>query len=77
MMAAVDGQGPRIARRLEQVPGWFSAWERRLSRFLPDSELSCINQQAGQEIRISALDGDVLRAALRAARESDGLVSPP
>jgi thiamine biosynthesis lipoprotein len=76
MMAAVDGEGQRIARRLEQVPGWFAAWESRLSRFLPDSELSRINQHAGGEIQVSSLMEDVLKAASRAARESDGLVTP-
>ena len=76
MMAAVDRDTPQVARRLEQVPDWFEVWEQRLSRFRPDSELSWVNQNAGQDVQVSAVMQDVLRAAKRAARESDGLVTP-
>lgn len=76
MLAAVDREGPRTAERLEQVPGWFEVWEQRLSRFRPDSELSQINLHAGREVKVSPVMHEVLREALRAGRDSDGLVSP-
>ena len=76
MMAAVDSDAPSAARRLEQTPAWFAEWEQRLSRFRPDSELSQINQRTGQVLQISALMAEVLAAALRAERQSAGLVTP-
>jgi FAD:protein FMN transferase len=76
MMAAVDRAGTRVAQRLAQVPNWFALWEQRLSRFRPDSELSQINQFAGQRVRISSVMQDVLRSAIRASRISDGMVTP-
>ncbi len=76
MMAVVDRAGARVAKRLEQVPNWFALWEQRLSRFRPDSELSQINQSAGQCVRISSVMQDVLRSAIRASRISDGMVTP-
>jgi FAD:protein FMN transferase len=76
MMAAVDRAGARVAKRLEQVPNWFAVWEQRLSRFRPDSELSQINQSAGQCVRISSVMQDVLRSAIRGSRISDGMVTP-
>lgn len=76
MMAAVDRDGPRVAQRLGQVPKWFAVWEQRLSRFRPDSELSQINLSAGQAVRMSAVMQEVLHSALRAARVSDGIVTP-
>ena len=76
MMAAVDKDGQETARQLEQVPLWFESWEQRLSRFRPDSELNWINDHSGEDVRISAMMEEVLRAALRAVRESGGLVTP-
>ena len=76
MLAAVDKEGQGTARQLDQVPLWFEAWEQRLSRFRPDSELNWINAHAGEEVQISALMEEVLRAALRAVRDSGGLVTP-
>jgi thiamine biosynthesis lipoprotein len=76
MLVAVDGESPRITRRLEQVPGWFESWEQRLSRFRPDSELSQLNQRSGEVVQVSALMQEVLAAALRADRASEGLVTP-
>ncbi len=76
MLAAVDRSGPRVAGRLEQVPGWFAGWERRLSRFRPDSELSRLNRSAGREVRVSPLMQEVLRTAIHAERLSGGMVTP-
>ena len=54
----------------------FQVWERCFSRFLPDSELNQINSHAGQVLTISAPMAAVLRAALKAAQQTNGLVTP-
>jgi thiamine biosynthesis lipoprotein len=72
----LDAAGPAARRAVAAGPGWFTAWERRLSRFRPDSELSRLNRRAGHWQRVSAVLWDVLRAAIRAARQTGGLVTP-
>jgi thiamine biosynthesis lipoprotein len=76
MLACLDTDASRAARRLAEVPGWFEGWEQRLSRFRPDSELSLVNQHPGENMPISAVMVDVLRAARLSQRESGGLVNP-
>ncbi|MCW1969191.1 MAG: FAD:protein FMN transferase, partial [Anaerolineae bacterium] len=62
---------------LASVPQWFETWEQTLSRFRPDSELSRLNMAAkGQFHPISDTLCAVLAAALDAAEDSDGIVSP-
>jgi FAD:protein FMN transferase len=46
------------------------------SRFRPDSELSRLNAAAGAVTRVSELFADLIEAALRAARLTDGDVDP-
>jgi FAD:protein FMN transferase len=46
------------------------------SRFRPDSELSRLNAAAGAVITVSELFADLVEAALRAARLTDGDVDP-
>jgi FAD:protein FMN transferase len=46
------------------------------SRFRSDSELSRVNAQAGNDVRISPLLCEVIAAALDAAAFTDGLVDP-
>lgn len=50
------------------------AFEQRLSRFRPDSELSLLNAGGGKAMAISPLLEAVLRAAITAWELSDGLV---
>lgn len=76
MLAVVDAAGARAAARLRRVPGWFAAWERRLSRFRPDSELSRLSRSGGAPVRVSPALAGALGAALGAARLSGGLVTP-
>ncbi len=76
MLAILDRDGPDAAARLAAVPVWFEAWEQALSRFRPDSELSRLNRAAGQTQPVSPVFGAVLRAALRAARRTGGLITP-
>lgn len=54
----------------------FAEWERTLSRFLPESELSRLNAQAGASVEVSPLLWTVLVSALQAARASDGRYDP-
>lgn len=76
MLAVVDAAGARAAERLRRVPAWFAAWERRLSRFRPDSELSQLSRSGGAPARVSPALAAALGAALGAARLSGGLVTP-
>jgi FAD:protein FMN transferase len=62
--------GAQIVRTL------FSEWEQILSRFLPESELSQLNQQAGKPVAVSDLLYDVLATALAAAQATDGVYDP-
>lgn len=54
----------------------FEHWEKILSRFQPESELSRLNQQAGKPVRVSNLLFHVTRAALNAAQVSKGVYDP-
>ncbi len=54
----------------------FHTWEDRLSRFLPDSELSRLNHRSGQEVAVSQLLFKVVDAALSAAVATDGVFDP-
>ncbi|GBD08501.1 FAD:protein FMN transferase [Candidatus Thermoflexus japonica] len=76
MKAMIDSDSPHAAAALEEVPRWFATWERCLSRFREDSELSRLNRSSGRSVRVSATLWKVLRAALLAAQLSDGLVVP-
>jgi thiamine biosynthesis lipoprotein len=76
MLAAIDSPSPTAGGKLERVPGWFEAWEQSLSRFRGTSELSRLNQGAGEPAAVSQPFWEVLQAALRAYEESGGLVSP-
>ncbi len=76
MKAMVDSESLHAAEALREVPRWFASWERCLSRFRGDSELSLLNRHAGFPMRVSATMWEVLRAALLAAQLSEGLVVP-
>ena len=62
--------GAQIVRAL------FSEWELTLSRFLPESELSQLNQQAGTPVAVSDLLYTVLATALTAAQATEGVYDP-
>ncbi|MBI3761408.1 MAG: FAD:protein FMN transferase [Chloroflexi bacterium] len=76
MLALLDSDSPLAVERLSQVPVWFEEWERQLSRFREDSELSRLNRRSGEATRVSQVVYDVAEAAVRAARDSDSLVVP-
>lgn len=54
----------------------FEEWERALSRFRSDSELSRLNAAAGLRTPVSALLLRVLSASLDAARATNGIFDP-
>src|SRR3989475_12024994 len=60
----------------QTVRALFSEWEQTLSRFIPESELSQLNQQAGTPVAVSDLLYDVLATALTAARATGGVYDP-
>ncbi len=62
--------GVQIVRTL------FTEWEQALSRFLPESELSRLNQQAGTSVAVSDLLYHVLATALTAAQATQGVYDP-
>ena len=62
--------GVQIVRAL------FSEWEQTLSRFLPESELSQLNQQAETPVAVSDLLYTVLATALTAAQATQGVYDP-
>lgn len=54
----------------------FTEWEQTLSRFLPESELSRLNRQAGLPTPVSDLLFEVLTTTLAAARATHGVYDP-
>ncbi len=76
VLAALDTSGEAARHTLSAVPAWFEEWERHLSRFRADSELSRLNLKAGRAVRVSAVLWSALQAALTAARHTQGLVTP-
>jgi thiamine biosynthesis lipoprotein len=77
MHAFLDSETDDATALIQSVPRWFAEWERILSRFRTDSELSALNRQAGEGwVRVSPTLWEVVNDALVAARLSDGLVTP-
>jgi thiamine biosynthesis lipoprotein len=67
---------PDALSMLARVAEWFEAWEARLTRFRPESELSHLNTSAGTPVGVSPVTWEVIQASLHAARSSQGLVTP-
>jgi FAD:protein FMN transferase len=76
MSAFIDNDRIDSTRMLAQLPVWFEAWEQCLSRFRPESELTQFNKTSGAFQPVSPVLWDVVQAALQAAQETDGLVTP-
>src|SRR5258708_28214489 len=62
--------GARIVRTL------FTEWEKTLSRFLPETELSQLTQRAGTPVAVSDLLYSVLATALTAPQATPGVYDP-
>ena len=58
------------------VSSLFQEWDQCLSRFKPESELSCLNRGAGGWVTVSPLLMSVLEESLRAAQGSGGIFDP-
>lgn len=76
VLGVIDAEPMATAWRLESLPEWFRERESRLSRFLPDSELSRLNGASGRPFPASPVLWEAVGAALEAARWSEGLVTP-
>ena len=68
--------GPGARGAVRRARAEILAYHARLSRFLPDSELSTLNADATPIVPASALLRSAVRAGLWAARRSGGLVDP-
>ncbi|MDX6665371.1 MAG: FAD:protein transferase, partial [Solirubrobacteraceae bacterium] len=60
----------------ELLEDLLAAVDLACSRFRPDSELVALNARAGSPTTVSPLLGDAIDVALRAARQTDGIVDP-
>jgi thiamine biosynthesis lipoprotein len=70
-------QDEQEARRaFGQTEQFFAQSEARLSRFLPDSELSRLNQSAGRPFSASPLLFDLVEAALTWRERTGGIFDP-
>lgn len=65
------------------LPEWFellwreiNLFEHTFSRFLPDSELTAVNQQAGLPVPVSPEFERLLRVALKLSEDTEGLFNP-
>jgi thiamine biosynthesis lipoprotein len=61
---------------LDDAADVFPRLETRMSRFLPDSELSMLNRSAGSRVDVSAELFEVLELALEMNRRTGGLFEP-
>jgi len=69
----LGGTAPREARAIAEL---FEGRDARFSRFRPDSELNRVNASRQPVLIVSAEFARTVRAALRAARCTGGLVDP-
>jgi thiamine biosynthesis lipoprotein len=76
MLAVLDGNTDFPPTVLDRLPGWFEDWEKTLSRFRADSELSRLNQTFDQPVEVSDTLWDVFQYALSAETITNGLVTP-
>jgi thiamine biosynthesis lipoprotein len=73
----VVARDPRAAsRRLAEARAFVDQAEARLSRFLPNSELSRLNAVQGRPVRVSRTLWQAVSLALESARRTDGLYDP-
>ena len=72
LIAAGRGAGTAVVRARAEILDYHA----RLSRVLPESELSTLNADSRQVVPASSLLRSAVRAALHAARGSGGLVDP-
>jgi thiamine biosynthesis lipoprotein len=73
--AVLDATGARAQAALHELPAWFEARERVLSRFDPESALSKLNDRGTAE-PVDDVLWEAIDVALRAAASTNGLVTP-
>ncbi|MCS6882562.1 MAG: FAD:protein FMN transferase [Oscillochloridaceae bacterium] len=76
ILVILEAPDPIARPALASLPGVFASWEAILSRFRPDSELSCLNSSRREWLVISPTLAEALALALRGAAATDGLVTP-
>ena len=76
IFCAVDSDTPAAQRLLSQCPEWFEFWEQMFSRFRDNSELCQLNRQPGTPAHVSPDLFSLIRVALNAAQDTEGLVNP-
>jgi FAD:protein FMN transferase len=75
-MLAISDAEESAGGGVDEVPVWFSEWEKVMSRFQEESELQQLNRAHGLEIPVSATLMEALEAALQSAKETNSLVHP-
>lgn len=68
--------GGRMSAAFRTGESFIRDFDRRLSRFNPESELCALNAAETETVEVSTLMMRLVGAALEAARVSDGLVDP-
>ncbi|HXH22325.1 MAG TPA: FAD:protein FMN transferase [Dehalococcoidia bacterium] len=75
-LALTCPDAPGAERRLRLAERWAHAYEGRLSRFIPYSELSRLNNARGTAFRASPLLFEFVSLCLQLARRSGGIFDP-
>lgn len=76
-LIASPGSDPRVvAREAIRVERIFVREEARFSRFRPESELCRVNGRSGAWVSVSSPFATLVRRALEAAEDTDGLFDP-
>lgn len=68
--------GGALEDELRAIERLFATRERTFSPFLPESELCGVNRASGRLVHVSPLFAETLAIALRAGRQTEGLVDP-
>jgi FAD:protein FMN transferase len=71
-----DEDAGRAASAVTTARRRLEGWHEQFSRFLPDSELTRLNQDPAETIPVSPLMRRVVEAGIQAARATGGLVDP-
>jgi Membrane-associated lipoprotein involved in thiamine biosynthesis len=76
ILIAMDADEITTKEAVSEAANWFEEWEQTFSRFRIDSELSEVNQRAGEKLRVSSNFWHVLELALAIEQKTEGLVTP-
>ncbi|MDX6666196.1 MAG: FAD:protein transferase [Solirubrobacteraceae bacterium] len=69
-----DAPGSTAAEAVEFAQRRLLGWHQRFTRFDPGSELSRLNADPAEEVRVSAVMAQFVEAVIAAARHTNGLV---